>query len=220
MEVAQDIINTALAHDSWVYGGYVRDVMVCGETKFNDIDICCPHNVRPLWIVRSLSKRYEVKEIDMRNLSTYCEAKSVQSYKIGGITVQFVVYDGDFTDWCDSETTDLSCNLFYHSRSVSLGLRYVPYTFRTRQNPMLEIINLTKLRKFERLTEKNVMRRIKNMVRRGWMCTNQIMSDPEECDIPYIREIQQMQNENRRRELNKYSVLPSYLVDAITRDYQ
>jgi hypothetical protein len=64
------------------------------------------------------------------------------------------------------------------------------------------------------------MRRIKNMVRRGWMCTNEIMSDPEECDIPYIREIQQMQNENRRRELNKYSALPSYLVDAITRDYR
>jgi hypothetical protein len=219
MEVAQDIINTALAHDSWVYGGYVRDVIVCNDTKFSDIDICCPHNVRPLWIVRSLSKRYDVKEVEMRTLSTYCDAKSVHTYKIGGITVQFVVFDGDFTDWCDSETTDLTCNLFYHSRSVNIGIRYVPYSFRTRQNPIQEIINLTKMKKFERITEKNVIRRIKSMVRRGWACTNEIMSEPEEYDLPYIREVEEMQNENRRKELNKYSALPAYLIDAITRDY-
>ena len=219
MEVAQDIINAALTHDSWVYGGYVRDVIVCGGTKFSDIDIGCPYNVRPLWIVRSLSKRYEVKEVSI-NDNTYGDAKSVHTYKIGGITVQFVVFDGDFEDWCESETTDLTCNLFYQCRSVNLGLRYVPHSFRTRQNPMQEIINLTKMKKFERITDMDVLRRIKSMVRRGWACTNELMSDPEDYDMPYIREIEQMQHENRRRELHKYSALPSYLVDAITRDYQ
>jgi hypothetical protein len=85
---------------------------------------------------------------------------------------------------------------------------------------MQEIINLTKMKKFERITDKDVLRRIKSMVRRGWACTNELMSDPEEYDLAYIREIEEMQHENRRKELNKYSALPQYLVEAITRDYQ
>jgi hypothetical protein len=76
------------------------------------------------------------------------------------------------------------------------------------------------MKKFERITDENVMRRIKGMVRRGWVCSNAIMEDPEDFDIPYIREIEEIQNENRRKEIEKYSCLPPYLVDAITRDYQ
>ena len=214
----EDIISTALAHDCWVYGGYVRDVVVCGENKFNDIDICCPYNVKPIWIVRSLSKKYKIKQIQYR--SAYGDAKSIHTYKFDDITVQFVVFDGDFADWCDSETTDLSCNLFYQSRNVQLGIRYVPENFRKYQNPIQSIINMTRMKKFERITDENVMRRIKGMVRRGWVCSNEIMEDPEDFDIPYIREIEEIQNENRRKEIEKYSCLPPYLVDAITRDYQ
>lgn len=218
MEVAHDIINTALAHDAWVYGGYVRDVVVCGDTKFNDIDICCPYNVKPIWIIRSLSRRYSVKELAHRH--AYDDVKSVSTYEIGGVTVQFVVFDGDFEDWCDSDKTDLTCNLFYQSRNVNLGIRYVPDKYHSHQNPMQEIINLTKLKKFERLTDKYVLHRIKDMVQRGWTCTNELMSDPADYDLPYIREIEAIQNENRRKELEKYSVLPPYIIEAITRDYQ
>ena len=218
MDTAQNIINTALAHDAWVYGGYVRDVVVCGEKKFNDIDICCPENVKPLWIVRSLSARHTVKEISSK--TGYDDVLYVDTYEIDGITVQFCVFDGNFTDWRETHTADLTCNLFYQSRNVNLGIRYVPEKYRTHQNPMQEIINLTKLKKFERLTDNDVLRRIKSMVRRGWTCANKIMEDPSDYDLPFIRQIEQMQNENRRKELEKYSCLPPYIIDAINRDYQ
>ena len=34
-------MDVALRYGFWVFGGYVRDVIVRGETSYNDIDIGC-----------------------------------------------------------------------------------------------------------------------------------------------------------------------------------
>lgn len=226
--IAKDIVNTSLAHDAWVYGGYVRDVVVCGETEFNDVDICCPKGVDHTWIVRSLAGKYKVKKYN--ETSDY----EVDSYTINdSVIVQFLSYYGDFEDWCDDHSTDLTCNLFYQTRYTHIGIRYIPKKFRVNQNPVGDIITMTKNKVFERISDpassvraRTLLRRMRNMVvYYGWTCRNNVLGEYMDlCDDNYMKgiaaSIQDFQVDRQKKELDKYSGLPPYLIDSLNLDYQ
>ena len=229
--IAKEIVNASLAHDAWVYGGYVRDVVVCGEVNFNDVDICCPKGVDHVWIVRTLAGKYKVKKIDQT--SDY-DGHDVDSYTINDlVVVQFVSYYGDFEEWCEDHTTDMTCNLFYQTRSVHLGLRYPPRPFRLYPNPIDDIITLTKNKVFHRISDpgssvkaRTLLRRMRNMVvHYGWTCRNDVLGEHMNlCEDNYMKgiasSIRDYQVERQKEELQKYSALPPYLIDALNLDYQ
>ena len=231
LDIAKAVVNASLAHDSWVYGGYVRDVVVCGEVNFNDIDICCPKGVDPVWIVRSLSGKYNLKRLSTPvhygNNIDY-----VDSYTINdSVIVQFVSYNGDFEDWCEDCTADMTCNLFYQSRRVHLGIRYIPKKFRVYPNPIDEIITMTRNKVFERISDpassvraRTLLRRMRNMVvHYGWTCRNEVLGDCMDlCEDNYMKgiasSINDFQLDRQRKELEKYSGLPRYLIDTLNLD--
>ncbi len=227
--IARDVVNASLAHDAWVYGGYVRDVIVCGETYFNDVDICCPKGVDPIWIVRSLSTKYTLKRFSTPN-----HYENVDSYIINdSVVVQFVSYNGDFKDWCEDFSVDMTCNLFYQSRRVHLGVRYIPKKFRTSQNPVQDIITMTKNKVFDRISDpvssvraRTLLRRMRNMVvYYGWTCRNEVLGEYMDlCDDNYMKgiaaSISDFQVDRQKKELQKYSGLPPYLIDTLNLDYQ
>ena len=229
LSIAKDIVNASLAHDAWVYGGYVRDVVVCGEVNFNDVDICCPKGVDHVWIVRTLAGKYKVKKIDQT--SDY-DGHDVDSYTINDlVVVQFVSYYGDFEEWCEDRSTDMTCNLFYQTRSVHLGLRYPPRPFRLYPNPVDDIITLTKNKVFHRISDpgssvkaRTLLRRMRNMViHHGWTCRNNVLGEHMElCEDTYMKgiagSINDFQQDRQRLELEKYSGLPRYLIDTLNLD--
>jgi hypothetical protein len=231
MEIARDVVNASLAHDAWVFGGYVRDVIVCCEHEFNDIDICCPKGVDHTWIVRSLAPKYTIKKCD--ETSDY-DGHHVDSYTINdSIIVQFVSYDGNFNKWCDDHTTDMTCNLFYQSRYTHLGIRYIPRKFRLFQNPVQEIMRMTKNKVFERISDpgssikaRTLLRRMRNMVvHRDWTCRNEILGDYMDfCEDNYMKSIaasiRDYQADRQKKELEKYSGLPPYIIESLNLGYQ
>jgi hypothetical protein len=220
--IARDVVNTSFAHDAWVFGGYVRDVIVCNESEFNDIDICCPKNVNPLWIVRSLSTKYKVEKCDVQTPYIGIGIKYIISYIINNIlSVQFIVYDGDFNDWVDDHFSDMSCNLFYQSRTVQLGIVYVPEQFRLCQNPIDDIIKLTKSKVFDRISDPGpsfqariLLRRMRNMIiHRGWTCRNDILGETMDvCEDNYMKGIaSSIDDYQSERQRNALECLPPYL---------
>lgn len=233
MEIARDVVNASLAHDAWVYGGYVRDVIVCNETDFNDIDICCPKGVDPIWIIRSLSTKYTLKRYKTP-VHYGTNINYINSYIINdSVVVQIISYNGDFQDWCDDHSTDMTCNLFYQTRYTHLGIRYIPKKFRTSQNPVHDIITMTKNKVFDRISDpassvraRTLLRRMRNMVvHYGWTCRNEVLGEYMNlCDDNYMKgiaaSISDFQIDRQKKELQKYSGLPPYLVENLNLDYQ
>lgn len=230
LDIAKYVVNASLAHDAWVFGGYVRDVIVCKEMHFNDIDICCPKDVEPLWIVRGLSTKYKVEKYNIG--AEY--SSLVDSYLINDIVVvQFVLYDGEFSDWVKDYSVDMTCNLFYQSRNVHIGIRYIPDEYRMRLNPVDDILTMTKNKVFERISDPassykalKLLGRMRNMVLHyGWTCRNEIMGPMMVlCQDSTMHRLSgsiiDFQDKQKKKELEKYSMLHPYLIEAITRDYQ
>jgi hypothetical protein len=174
------IIETAFAFDGWVYGGWVRDTCVLNQRDYNDIDLCFP-------VDTDIDKFIKVLKINMGatkiTSGEYTDLKYLrhESYVVtGSIFVDISIYDGTFEDWCKDRTTDMSCNLFYKSKSVDLGIRYVPLMYNLIPNPIEHIKELTIKRTFDLLfcqpgevfntnqdMHANIIRRMKRM---DWKC--------------------------------------------------
>jgi hypothetical protein len=170
------IIDMAFAFDGWVYGGWVRDTCVLKQREYNDIDLCFPKGT-------DINKFIKVLKINMGAVQVssgdYTDLNYLhhECYVVtGSIFIDLTVYNGTFEEWSKDRTTDMSCNLFYKSKSVDLGLRYIPRMYDLIPNPMEYVKELTRKHQFDVLfcqpgevfnpnrdMHINVVRRMKHM---------------------------------------------------------
>jgi len=101
---------------------------------------------------------------------------------VNDIDIDLVITNGGFQTWCDEHSTDLSCNLFYMTSTVPIGIRYVPYQFKHRANIADYLICLAENKRFcqlydtesDNFDEKNmekIEKRVEKMENRGWVIT-------------------------------------------------
>lgn len=169
----RNLIDIALGLGMWVFGGYVRDVVVRKQSSFTDIDICCPNGSIPADFLRILSTRWGISRVHTSaHYSKYGvmskKIKKVLSCRVGNmVDLDIVIFDGSLRDWKKDETTDFSCNLFYISREVELGLRYVPKLFMYNANPMRTIKEFTEQGIFFRIWESSEAGLVWKIIRRA-----------------------------------------------------
>lgn len=177
LDIAQSVINHAFAFDAVVFGGYVRDVIVRQTNEFRDLDILWltgEHTFRSF--LRILSGRHEVT--DVCDYSKKYDGRVLKHFHVDGLPVDCTLYDYSFDAWKANDLCDMSCNLFYMSRKVHLGIRYIPGFLQFQPNPMHILIKLTK-EMYYVVIEKNapkhkvtkVLYRCLDMASRGWMNT-------------------------------------------------
>ena len=185
------IIDLALSYNFWVYGGWIRDVVCRGEKKPRDIDIMVPKSQagRADHFLRVLSVMFPDKvtfesETSGVYFTTGRHLEKVYNVTAAGICIDLAFYDGELEDWKSDYTADLSCNLFYMTREVPLGIRYIPWCMRHDPNPAKELIRLTSAGEFTVIYEpgdaeqiKHVMRRAFGMVCRGWSISTNFIND-------------------------------------------
>ena len=53
-----------------------------------------------------------------------------------------------FRSWKKDRSTDFSCNLFYSSADIDLGIRYIPSSLDTDPDPITTLVDMTKDNKF------------------------------------------------------------------------
>ena len=189
LDLAREIISVACAMDMWIFGGYVRDVIVRGQQKFNDVDIGCPDNKTDVeQFVRVLSSRFQVERHGDPITKMRYGAMSPGLARLhkcivrsgnAAVSVDVAVYSS-FNSWCREKTVDFTCNIFYMKKDVALGIRYVPDYLKYDPQPIERLVELTKAGEFRRLWNvpegrsnqyRNVLRlhdRAKNLVKNGF----------------------------------------------------
>lgn len=172
METAKKVIDVALGMRMWVFGGYVRDVTVRGQKKFKDLDLCCPRGTNPKDFLRVLRVHHKVSHVRTNPMSGY----ACMSFKIeqlfrcvvdDTLDVEIVVYDGTIREWQNEHTADFSCNLFYQSRDVQLGIRYVPEFLEHEPNPVRTLVEMTQQGIFYRIWDGTSVGCIRKIVARA-----------------------------------------------------
>jgi len=166
------IINLALSFGGWVYGGYVRDVLIRETDQFNDIDIAIPETADVETLLKcfgSVSKHMLVIKDDDFAYRTN-SVKRLIKIELDEIKVDLVIVSS-FEDWCNDHSCDMTCNLFYKSSMCQLGLRYVPYDYTVSPDPVGDLIKLTKRKKFlviQANKTAKLEKRILDRVLSGW----------------------------------------------------
>ena len=215
LAIAKEVIDMAYSMDMWIFGGYVRDVVVRRQKKFGDLDICCSRDTTDVsQFIRMLGTRYDVTSHDVRtfehtygSMSPGIRKLHKCSVRVGDVhmRVDVVVYDDSFREWCKEHTVDFSCNLFYMKRDVALGIRYVPDFLKHDPSPMTKLIEMSCAYEFQRIWDVprttrpqwiNVIRihdRAKELIKRGWYMpsTPTLMSELMSLEIgnkPYAQE--------------------------------
>ena len=188
MEASRKVVDMVFAMDMWIFGGYVRDVFVRGEQKFNDIDVCCEKRAYCAnKFIRVLSCVFDVHRHVVTEASRYRAHKhhrfTLEERETGcRLAVDLVIYDGSFDDWCrDGSSVDFSCNLFYSSYDVYIGLRSTPKCLEYASNPLRVLLEMTRQKEFMRIWDVKlgnsrcqagyilkVHNRAKELVKRGW----------------------------------------------------
>lgn len=187
---AQRVIDVAMCFDVAIFGGYLRDVVIAEQTNFNDIDTLWPvgtHSSFPIFI--------RLLALEGAKVSTHHVPKSNryighELYKVtidDSIHMDCVMYPGKLVDWFRDDVVDFTCNLFYRTREVPLGLRYVPDAFKFDPNPVRTIMDLTKNKKFRTVLNKfgdrywvRAARRANRLVNDDWTLEGDFM--PEMCE--------------------------------------
>jgi hypothetical protein len=240
------IIDLALSYNFWVFGGWIRDVVLTGR-KPRDVDIMVPksqagragHFLQVLGAVRQEEVRID-RELKGYFTTTSAITKVWKLYLGNGLHADLAFYDGELEDWKSDYTCDLSCNLFYMTREVPMGIRYIPWQMRHMLNPMKHLISMTKRGEFcviheptdepgEEKRIKHVMRRAFGMVSRDWaMAPDFIPSDIwEACqDIEglntWLREMEAECIETERdckvKALERTTRLPARVLDEVRRN--
>jgi hypothetical protein len=175
MEAAKVVINLALSFGGWVYGGYVRDVMICKMDHFNDLDIAiCEGYDLDTFIkcLGSLGGELVIKEdYDFDNPYQMKCGRRLVKVVIGGILNVDIYVVKSFEDWCNDHSCDMTCNIFYKSSTCFLGLRYIPEQFKYNPDPAGYLLAMTEARRFVSIqgeTEKFAERK-KKRIDEGWL---------------------------------------------------
>ena len=188
MELAEQVIDVALAMDMWVFGGYVRDVIVRGQKKFGDLDLgCSEQKTNVNQFIRVLGTRFDIKSVRTRRFNDtkgYGRMskgiKRVERFVVNDVLhIDVVVFDGSFTEWCNEESVDFTCNLFVRTWDIRLGVRYAPGRFKHMANPAAELVKMTQEGVFERIWDGSdehanhmhvfqICQRAKELVKRGF----------------------------------------------------
>jgi len=193
------ICNLALSLEGVIYGGYVRDVLVCGHNKFNDIDILWVGLGRPRqrfdMFCRLLSVEWPGK-VGVQRLTRRGYDGEVQRVVIQNVaTIDCCIYNGTFEDWRSEHSCDFTCNLFYKSREVQLGIRYVPDYLRYEPDPVNKLLEMTRERRYNVIFNGDAWMRIvaraKSLARRGWKSNG----DFEGASYREINEIQSIEDQ-------------------------
>ena len=182
---AQRVIDIAMCFDVAIFGGYLRDIVIAGESKYNDIDILWPVGTHS-----SFTNFLRILALDGAKITTEDMPKSkYQGHHLIKVTVDdlihldCVMYPGKLTDWFRVEDVDFTCNLFYRTREVPIGIRYVPEAYKYDPNPVRTIMNLTKTKKFRTILSKSgdrcwirAAKRANRLVNHDWILEGEFMS--------------------------------------------
>jgi hypothetical protein len=174
MEVARSVIETAFCFDAVVFGGYVRDVIVCQSNEFRDIDILWLKEKESFYdFLRVLSMKHEVTGVREVAMSSYCKRPLIH-FHVDTLPVDCVLCRSSFESW-KTDVCDLSCNLFYMSRTVQVGVKYIPDFLKFHSNPIQKLIDMTRNRKYRTIQENadnrqvtKVLFRCIDLAGRGW----------------------------------------------------
>jgi hypothetical protein len=198
------ITDLCFALDYWVFGGYVRDVMICGKKEFHDIDICVPRSKHSTVdnFLNALSVFYTIdvtRDTMIHDMKYGAMSKGIIA--VIHVTVNdklkldIVLFDGSLSDWRAEHSVDASCNLFYTSRDTPLGIRYIPKKYKYLAAPARKLIDMTRNGIFETVYEtrpdssashgesvaeckkvRHVMRRAKKLIDRGWFLKGDLLT--------------------------------------------
>lgn len=184
---AQRVIDMAMCFDVAIFGGYLRDVVIAEQTNFNDIDIMWPVGTHSSFMVFIRLLNLEGAKVKLRHVPASNQYIGRELYKVtidGSIHLDCVMYPGKLIDWIREEDVDFTCNLFYRTREVPLGLRYTPEEFKSDPNPVRTILDLTKNRKFRTILTKasdrywiRAAHRANSLVRRDWTLEGEFISE-------------------------------------------
>jgi hypothetical protein len=194
-----EIINIALSFDAVIFGGYLRDVVVCGMDDFNDLDILWPQPYGQefgqfVQFRRILELKYPGQiQTSEKSGSTKYGGKISKIYEVkiqNKTKLDCCIYMSTIQEWKNEHTVDFTCNLFYKTRDVQLGLRYIPLSYKYEPNPMDAIINLTKDRMYSVILDndadgpwRKAARRGIALAHRGWKVQGEFMSEFQELGL-------------------------------------
>jgi len=169
---SQIIIDIAFEHGYWLYGGYLRDTMI-GD-RFKDLDFGCSLNQVPTIpnFISKLNERWKTEIIfdSLRDTgsvysSTIPYLRRIVQIDVEGLKVDLTVYTS-MSDWMKGTTAaDFTCNLFYKTKDIPLGLKYVPKGMSPE-----EIYGMTQQRKCKIIQGRDdeLRRRTESLTQRGW----------------------------------------------------
>jgi hypothetical protein len=212
---AQRVIDIALCFDVAIFGGYIRDIVIAGQTKYNDIDIMWPVGTHGSFtnFVRLLA--LDGAKVTTRNMpkSKYQGLHLIKVSIDDSIHLDCVMYPGKLVDWLRDDAVDFTCNLFYRTREVPLALRYIPEAYKFDPNPVRTLMELTKDRKFRTVLTKigdrywsRAANRALSLVNRGWFLDGEFMSEYYEDRLqdafnPILRTVDHINDKMKRHAL-------------------
>lgn len=148
MDLVETVTHVAFTFGAWVFGGFVRDVCVCKSSVFTDVDIMFPKSANLDHYVQVLDAFYG-NDFKVRTDDSYPEGMYMSHMIVRRIYVQvkdifldLCLYNGTLEDWKSERTADFSCNLFYSSAEVDLGIRYVPGFLKHTSSPLDELMRM------------------------------------------------------------------------------
>lgn len=141
MEIAQRVIDFG----ALVIAGFVRDVYIRKEERFNDIDIICEIHKRDNFLEYLNG---EFVRTTIPNSSNVPLCRLIDIVYIGRTKLEIMYYD-TLEDWkCKESTVDCTHSLFYLSKN-GLHIQYLPEGY-TQE----ELLDLILQKKFKHLDER------------------------------------------------------------------
>ena len=161
-----EVVNKATELGFWVFGGYVRDVIIRNETKFKDIYIGCTHEQSHL-IPKFLDSLEGpvIKKYDTLNKMGYqhpvfSHVHRVLTFNTPKYIIDIIVFKS-FRDFFEEPTEEIcvSTDLFFLTKDGLFA----------RHN-LIEYIELTQKKKFKVISNNSRYdRRIEKMINKGWI---------------------------------------------------
>lgn len=195
MEEAQRLIDLAFCFDAVLFGGYIRDVVVLGKTSYNDIDLMWPTETHKSFTSFSRALMVLFPGVDITHIvdkrsRRYGHKMDVHHICIDGrIEVDCCLYNGSFRDWLNDKSADFTCNLFYRTSTVGIGLRYVPELLNV-PNPLQKIMEDTRNKRFRCIVSGEgdahwvrAVNRALRLVRDGWVLDGEFIDGYHEAGL-------------------------------------